>query len=308
MEAERYVMAKLIHKGKRKALKAIVQKARAGRSACVMKPEYLALIENFRLMDDTFMSKCFEHAPECIELILQIILSKKDLKVVKSQTEYPIKSLQGRGVRFDVFARDSDGREYDIEIQRADKGASVKRARYNSALMDANALRTGEDFEELRDTYVVIITENDVMEEGREVYSYQRIDDKTGKNLGDGTHIVYVNGATRSETEIGKLVHDLLCRDASEMYFDLLKKRVNEFKNSEEGRHVMCKAVEEFAERRAAEAEVEGERRGERKGKRETMLATAKRMLKDGILALKDIARYSGLSLAQVKKLQASMV
>ena len=42
-------------------------------------------------------------------------------------------------------------------------------------------------------------------------------------------------------------------------------------------------------------------------GKRETMLATAKRMLKDGILALKDIARYSGLSLAQVKKLQASM-
>ena len=41
--------------------------------------------------------------------------------------------------------------------------------------------------------------------------------------------------------------------------------------------------------------------------KRETMLATAMRMLKDGVLALKDIARYSGLSLAQVKKLQASM-
>ena len=37
------------------------------------------------------------------------------------------------------------------------------------------------------------------------------------------------------------------------------------------------------------------------------MLAMAKRMLKDGILALKDIARYSGLSLAQVKKLQAEM-
>ena len=32
-------------------------------------------------------------------------------------------------------------------------------------------------------------------------------------------------------------------------------------------------------------------------GKRETMLATAMRMLKDGVLALKDIARYSGLSL-----------
>ena len=145
-------MAKFIHNGKRKARKAIDQRARAGRSVCVMKPEYLALIENFRLMDDTFMSKCLENAPECIELILRIILDKKDLKVVKSQTEYPIKSLQGRGVRFDVFARDSTGREYDIEIQRADHGAEPKRARYNSALMDANALKSGEDFGKLRDT------------------------------------------------------------------------------------------------------------------------------------------------------------
>ena len=57
----------------------------------------------------------------------------------------------------------------------------------------------------------------------------------------------------------------------------------------------MCEAVERIAERREA------------RGKRKTMLAITKRMLKDGILALKDIARYSGLSLAQVKKLQASM-
>ena len=73
----------------------------------------------------------------------------------------------------------------------------------------------------------------------------------------------------------------------------------------------MCTAMEEFGNRRAAEGEARGEARGEirgkREGRRETMLATAMRMLKDGVLALKDIARYSGLSLAQVKKLQASM-
>ena len=55
----------------------------------------------------------------------------------------------------------------------------------------------------------------------------------------------------------------------------------------------MCKAVENLV------------KRGEARGKCETMLATAKRMLRDGILALNDIARYSGLTLAQVKKLQA---
>jgi len=292
-------MAKHMHKDRRNAVKAIAHKARAKRSASVMKPEYLAEIERFRLMDDDFMSKCLEHAPECIELILQIILRKKDLKVVKSQTEYPIKSLQGRGVRFDVFARDSKGREYDIEIQRSNEGAEPKRARYNSALMDANALKSGEDFGKLRDTYVIFITENDVMKRGQEVYSYLRIEEHNDDRLNDGTHIIYVNGATRSETEIGKLVHDLLCSDASEMYFEVLRKQVGQFKNSEEGRLTMCEAVERIAERREA--------RGEARGKRETMIATAKRMLKDGILAIKDVARYSGLSLAQVKKLQASM-
>ena len=242
-------------------------------------------------MDDDFMSKCLENAPECIELMLRIILGKKDLKVIKSQTEYPIKSLQGRGVRFDVFARDSKGREYDIEIQRADKGAEPKRARYNSALMDANALKSGDDVGKLRDTYVIFITENDVMKRAKDMYVFDRVDKDDGQELGDGTHIIYVNGATRSTSDIGKLVHDFQCSDVEEMHFDVLKKQVNQFKNSEEGRRVMCKAVEGLVE----------------KGKRETMIATAKRLLANGKLMLKEVAECSGLSLAQVKKLQASM-
>ena len=95
----------------------------------------------------------------------------------------------------------------------------------------------------------------------------------------------------------------MLCRDAAEMYFEVLRKRVSEFKNSEEGRHYMCEAMERIE----ARGEARGKREGIREGKRETMFAMAKRMLMDGILALKDIARYSGLSLAQVKKLQAEM-
>ena len=57
----------------------------------------------------------------------------------------------------------------------------------------------------------------------------------------------------------------------------------------------MCKAVEEFAERRAAEAKAEG------------MLTMAKRLLANGKLMLKEIAECTGLSLVQVKKLQAEM-
>ncbi len=65
----------------------------------------------------------------------------------------------------------------------------------------------------------------------------------------------------------------------------------------------MCKAMERIK----AEGKTEGLAEGKREGKRETMLETAKRMLKSGMLALKDIAKFSGLSLAEVKELQASM-
>ena len=164
--------------------------------------------------------------------------------------------------------------------------------------MDANALKSSDDFGKLRDTHVIFITENDVMGDGQDSYSYLRMEERSSKRLCDGTHIIYVNGATRSATGIGKLVHDLLCRDAADMHFDVLKKRVGDFKKTEEGRRTMCETMERFRAEGKAEGIVEGEARGKARGKRETMLAMAKRMLKDGVLALKDIARYSGLSVA----------
>jgi len=120
---------------------------------------------------------------------------------------------------------------------------------------------------------------------------YDRTEKVSGEHLGDGTHIVYVNGATRSTSDIGKLVHDLMCSNAEEMYFEVLRKQVSQFKDSEEGRRNMCKAMERIKS----------------EGKRENMIATAKRLLANGKLMLKEIAECTGLSLAQVKKLQASM-
>ena len=61
----------------------------------------------------------------------------------------------------------------------------------------------------------------------------------------------------------------------------------------------MCKAIEKIAERNKAE--------GEARGKRENMLATARRLLANGKLMLKEIAECTGLSLAQVKKLRPSV-
>ena len=62
----------------------------------------------------------------------------------------------------------------------------------------------------------------------------------------------------------------------------------------------MCKAIEKIAERNKAEGKAEGIAEGEARGKRENMLATARRLLANGKLMLKEIAECTGLSLAQV--------
>ena len=43
--------------------------------------ETLDRLRRLRLMDDDFMSKCFEDNIECAELVVRIILNRNDLKV-----------------------------------------------------------------------------------------------------------------------------------------------------------------------------------------------------------------------------------
>ena len=107
----------------------------------------LNIIKRWRLMDDDFMKRCFKDNIPAVECILRIIMEKPDLQVETVQIEDTIPNLSGHGIRMDVHATDSTGTEYDIEVQRADKGAGTKRARFNSSLLDLNSLRKGSDYE-----------------------------------------------------------------------------------------------------------------------------------------------------------------
>ena len=173
-------------------------------------------LRGFRLLDDDFLTMCFVGDPQSIQLVLRIVLEMPDLEVVDVHTQVFVENLLNRSVRLDVLATDSADRKMNVEIQRADKGAGRKRARYNSSMMDANLLRKGEDFD-------------------------------------DGSHILYVNGEYRDETPIGKLMHDFSCTDPADMYYDKLADRVRFFKESKEGVAIMCKVMEDMRTQAALE-------------------------------------------------------
>lgn len=75
--------------------------------------------------------------------MLRIVLDKPDLIAKRVQTQKVIKNLQGRSVWLDIYATDSENREYNIEVQREDAGASPKRARFHSTILDANVPEVG---------------------------------------------------------------------------------------------------------------------------------------------------------------------
>ena len=202
-------------------------------------------IKNFCLMDDEYMTAFFEDNIECTELVLKIILNI-DLKVKSVKTQYGIKNLQGRSIRLDIYAESADGKKFNIEIQRQDKGAGVKRARYNSSILDANLILPGENFDDLPETYIIFITENDVLKLNEPIYFIERSIIGKNKLFNDGTHIVYVNNSIRDDTPLGKLMHDFICKEPDEMNYEILAERSKGFKYMEEGEPKMSKVMDDF--------------------------------------------------------------
>ena len=107
------------------------------------------------LMDDIFMRIVLKDR-KCTEFILQTILQKPDLKVKTQSIQSDLKNLQGRSLILDCFCSDTKGTVYNIEVQNDSHGASPKRARYHSALIDMHILKKGKTFETLPESYVIL--------------------------------------------------------------------------------------------------------------------------------------------------------
>ena len=253
--------------------------------------EYGVLIQKFRLIDDTFFNVCFDNYTEGMQLLLRIFFERDDLVVKHVITQQSADNLYGRGVRFDVLAEDSEGKLYDCEVQRANEGAIPRRARYNSSMMDSRELAKGADVSELPETWVIFITENDIYGVGCPLYHVERIVQELQRPFDDGAHILYVNGANREDTPLGRLMQDFFCECPEQMNYKELAKRADYFKAEAEGVNTMCELMEKFGEKKLEEGRIESARR------------TATALLALGKLTLSQIAEATQLSQEEVERL-----
>ena len=212
------------------------------------------LIDGLTLFDDDLMSRVFDKNIEATELLLRIILERK-IKVISviGQEEMKSAAVGGRNITLDVHALDENGEKMDIEVQGNSEGAHIRRARYHSSVLDSRMLKEGQEFKEIKDSYVIFIYKRDKFQEGLPLYHIDRYVRETGKLFEDGSHIIYVNGNYKGDDEIGHLMQDFHQTDPDNMHYKELSQGVRHFKEVEEGRDTMCEAVQEYAKEYASE-------------------------------------------------------
>ena len=161
-----------------------------------------------------------------------------------------------KSVRLDIYANDSEGKQYNIEVQQDDSGAVPERARLNSSLFDTRLTTSGSKYTEMPETYIIFITSNDVLDGGLPIYTIERTVQETGKLFNDKAHIVYVNGSYRGNDEVGWLMHDFNCVNYHEMHNAKIAARVRYFKEEPKGVADMCKTMQVIVDRERDDAEV----------------------------------------------------
>lgn len=278
------------------------KKEKKPRTIKPIDPKMWERIQSLRLMDDDFMTIVFSGDNKLTEFLLRILLDRTDLTVKQSMTQKEKHNIFGRSVRLDILAVDTEGRQYNIEIQRADKGASEKRARYNLSMLDSHSLKKNDDFEALPETYIIFITENDIYKKGKPIYRVKQIIEIEGENpisFDNGVHTIYVNGAYNGEDAIGWLMHDFRESNADKMHYAEIAERVRFHKHEDGEVSTVCRAFEEYGREKAEEARKEA--RAETR--KEERTSFAKKLILKNKLPLEDIAEVANLPLEQVQQL-----
>lgn len=206
-------------------------------------PKTIETVKSYTYMTDRFMTMAFDKP--VAQHILSVIMGKN--LIVKSVKSQPVKdNFFSRSCRFDVLAEDSNGKIYNIEVQNSNEGAVPRRARYNCEKLDELVIRKGMAYNDYPETYVIFITQNDVLGDGLPIYHIRRHIEENGKLFDDGQQIIYVNGEnTDTSTALGQLMADMQQKDAAKISNKILADKMNILKK---GRtfETMCREIEKL--------------------------------------------------------------
>ena len=262
-------------------------------------------------IDDLMFCKMAEHKDFCEE-ILRVILEDDRLTVLEAIPQWQGKNLTGRSVVLDAKCVTGDGRQINIEVQKADDDNHLKRARYNAAVLTTNISETGKRFEFIPDVCIVFISKFDIFDSGLPLYHIDKVVRETGQVIDDGLTEIFVNTVNYDGSKPARLMKLFTDNDAySNDEFPITSELKSRLKSSEGGSKTMNEILEKLISDEKRESEkrgrkegiLEGRIEGKIEGANEEKLRIAKDMKASG-LGFDFISRFTGLTEDTIAALQ----
>ena len=119
-------------------------------------------LKELNLTSDLLSSVVFEDTA-AIQDVLRILTGISDLKILRVEPQRSFRNLYGRSSVLDIWAEDSRGSQYNMEIQIAENEDHLKRSRFIQSRIDSRSLGSGVGYDELPDLYLIFVTEKDFL-------------------------------------------------------------------------------------------------------------------------------------------------
>ena len=272
--------------------------------------------DELTIADDYMFYRVMEEPSICKTLLNRVLQGK-----VETITEIELqKTLEdagrAKGVRFDVWAKDCNGRIYDIEMQAIDKKDLAKRIRYYQAAIDVSLLGKSKPYESLPDTFILFFCCFDYLEKDMPVYTFKTICSEDSRiELCDGITKIIINSQAAAQEKNKKLKVFLEYMNGKvtddDEFIQRLEQRIKEVKANEELRreYMLVNTLERDARNDGWKAGIaqglaEGKSLGLAEGSHQKALETA-RILKQLGDSVQKIVQVTGLTIQEVEKLSA---
>ena len=233
--------------------------------------EFILKKYKYGISSDFIFKLVFNHKQLAKKLIEKILgISIATLTVLQSEKFVLNGKKDGKAVRLDIFAKDDEGRGYDIEMQSSNNPNDPLhlRARYYVSMLDQEAINKGEHYRELKQTYVIFICNFALFGGKRRMYTFNfRCNEDTSIKLNDNSTIVFLCSKGKSNSGVDKDIVSFLdyINDDSQIKSDFVKEidervsQLNQNPDEQGGINMYEWAFQERSDRARAEGRAEGQ-------------------------------------------------
>ena len=235
-------------------------------------------VEKLTLLNDTFMKIALNDIEAC-QYVIRILMDDPAIEIVEVRSQYRISKLVSKDAVLDILAEDTQGRVYNLEIQRKTTLDHARRTRRYNAMVDAEYLEKGKEYSEMPEVYVIYISETDIWKTWMTESPVEKYLKGQLTEYNDGQHTIYINAAINDGSPKAALMQYFKTCDPDDMSQGALSRRVHYLKREEGGIEEMC----EYSERIFNGGREEGLREGRQEGRWEERQAMIHLMRAQGI-------------------------